>query len=236
MIRVFAALVLAGVSLTAYAGGGVKVSAKYEGTVPSFKPIDMGKDKVCVDHYQGKEPLVSEALVLGEGQVMANVLVAVSSGLPVGQTYPVPTEPVLLTQEGCRYSPRVFGVRSGQPLKIHNPDGTLHNVNAQPRVNTPFNRGMPGNVQEIEVTFNKVEPMFTFACNVHPWMFAYCTVLDHPFFAVTDTTGAATLADLPAGEYEITATHEKLGAQTAKVTVVEGQTAELAFTFSRPTK
>ena len=122
MIRVFAALVLAGVSLTAYAGGGVKVSAKYEGTVPSFKPIDMGKDKVCVDHYQGKEPLVSEALVLGEGQVMANVLVAVSSGLPVGQTYPVPTEPVLLTQEGCRYSPRVFGVRAGQPLKIHNPD------------------------------------------------------------------------------------------------------------------
>lgn len=224
------------VAATAFAGGAVKVTTTYEGQPPNFKPIDMGQDKICVDHYKGGTVPVNEALVLGEGQTMANVLLEVVSGLPEGATYPVPAEPVVLTQEGCRYSPRMLVVRAGQTLKIHNPDGTLHNVNAQPRVNTPFNRSMPGNVQEIEVLFEKPEPLFPITCNVHPWMRAGCAVISHPYFAVTDKTGAGTVADLPPGEYEIRASHEVLGEKTAKVTVVEGQTAELAFTFTRPTK
>ncbi len=220
----------------AHAGGAVKISAKYEGQVPAFKPIDMGQDKVCVDHYKDKTAPVNEVLVLGEGQALANVLIEVVSGLPEGKTWPVPAEPVVLTQDGCRYVPRMFGIRAGQTLRIHNPDGTLHNVNAQPKVNTPFNRGMPANVTEIEVVFDKPEPLFNFTCNVHPWMKSSCAVIDHPFFAVTDTSGAATIADLPPGEYEIRATHEALGAQTVKLTVAEGQTAEAALSFTRPTK
>jgi plastocyanin len=227
---------LAAFAATAFAGGSIKVTATYEGQVPNFKPIDMGQDKVCVEHYKDGTPPVNEALVLGEGQKMANVLVEVISGLPAEATYPAPTEPAVLLQEGCRYSPRLFVVRAGQPLKIRNPDGTLHNVNAQPKVNAPFNRGMPANVQEIEVVFDKPEPLFPITCNVHPWMRSNCAVLSHPFFAVTDTTGTGTVADLPPGEYEIRATHEVLGEKTAKLTVQEGQTAEIAFTFTRPTK
>lgn len=239
MKMLYRAACVAAVGLTApiaMAAGSVKVTAKYEGQVPNLKPIDMGQDKVCVDHYKNGTPPVNEVLVLGDGNAMANVLVEVVSGLPAEQTWHVPTEPAILTQEGCRYVPRVFAVRVGQPLKVMNPDGTLHNVNAQPKVNAPFNRGMPANVKEFEVTFTKPEPLFPFNCNVHPWMKAWCVVEDHPFYGVTDTTGAATIADLPPGEYEIRATHEVLGEQTQKVTVADGGTAELAFTFSRPAK
>src|SRR5262249_23271174 len=161
-----------------------------------------------------KPPLVNEVLVLGDGNAMANVLAEVSSGLPDGTAYPMPADPAVLTQEGCRYSPRVFGMRAGQTLKIVNPDGTMHNVNAQPRINTPFNGGMPGNVREIEVNFDKPEPLFPITCNVHSWMFAYCAVYNHPFFAVTDKTGTATIKDLPPGDYEIKVTHERLGEHT----------------------
>lgn len=221
-------------ALTAMAGGDVKVSVRYEGKVPAMRPIDMGKDKICTEHYKDGAPPMTEVLVLGENQAMANVLVEVVSGLPEGATYPVPEEAFILTQQGCRYSPRVFALRAGQTLRIHNPDGTLHNVNAQPRVNPPFNRGMPANVKDIEVVFEKPEPLFPFSCNVHPWMQAFCAVMEHPFYGVTDTTGTTTLSGLPAGEYEIRATHEVLGEKSAKVSMEDGKAVELAFTFERP--
>jgi plastocyanin len=220
----------------AFAAGSIRANATYEGQVPNLKPIDMGQDKVCVEHHKDGPPPLNEVLVLGEAQAMANVLVEIVEGLPEGQRWPVPTEPVVLTQEGCRYNPRVFAVRAGQPLKVLNPDGTLHNVNAQPKVNPPFNRGMPANVQEFEVVFEKAEPLFPFNCNVHPWMKAWCVVKDNPFYGVTDTSGAVVIGELPPGDYTVRATHEVLGEQTAKVTVEEGQTAEVAFTFSRPRK
>lgn len=220
----------------AVAGGVLKATARFEGAAPAMRPIDMGKDKACVDHYKEGTPPVGEMLVLGENQAMANVLMEVVSGLPEGVTYPVPEEPVQLTQEGCRYSPRVFVVRAGQTLKIKNPDGTLHNVNAQPKVNPPFNRGMPANVTEFDVVFEKPEPLFPFACNVHPWMQAHCAVLDHPYFGVTDTTGTIEINDLPAGKYELRATHEVLGEKTVSVTIEEGKEATVDFVFERPAR
>ncbi len=232
---VFALLILVSTS-AAMAGGSLTATARFEGAAPTMRPIDMGKDKACVDHYKEGTPPVGEMLVLGENQAMANVLVEIVSGLPEGKSYPVPEEPVLLTQEGCRYAPRVFVVRAGQTLKIKNPDGTLHNVNAQPRVNPPFNRGMPANVTEFDVVFEKAEPLFPFACNVHPWMQAHCAVLDHPYFGVTDTSGAAIINDLPPGAYEVRATHEVLGEKTIAVTVEEGKEVEIAFVFERPAR
>ena len=58
-----------------------------------------------------------------------NVFVYVKDGL--GNYYfDTPAEAVKLDQKGCRYSPHVFGVRTGQPLEIVNSDPTLHNVHA----------------------------------------------------------------------------------------------------------
>jgi len=210
--------------------GSVTGTVKFEGTAPTMKPIDVSADPVCSAHKRDV-PLQNEALVLGEGQTMANILVEISAGLPE-KTYPAPTTPATLTQEGCQYTPHILAVQVGQPIKVLNPDGTLHNVNGAPKVNTPFNFGMPRDLKEKEIVFDKAEPMFPLNCSVHPWMRAYCAVLPHPFFAVTGKDGKFTIEGLEPGEYEVRATHEKLAPLTAKVTVKADAPATADFTFS----
>ena len=170
--------------------------------------------------------------MLGDGNTLGNVFVRPKSGLPQ-RTWPTPSEPVVMDQNGCRYSPRVMGIMVGQPFKILNSDGLLHNVHALPKVNREFNMAMPANRTEAVETFGKTEEIFKIKCDVHPWMNAYIAVLDHPYFAVTGTDGTFALEGLPAGTYEIEAWHERLGAQTASVTVADGETATANFEFTR---
>jgi plastocyanin len=117
-----------------------------------------------------------------------------------------------------------------QPLKIRNDDDTLHNVHAMPTKSKEFNIGQPNKGMETTRTFASPEVMVKFKCDVHPWMAAYVGVLDHPFFATTGEDGSFTIKDLPPGTYEIVAWHEKLGEQTAKVTVADAPVTQ-EFTF-----
>jgi carboxypeptidase family protein len=73
--------------------------------------------------------------------------------------------------------------------------------------------------------------MFPVGCDVHPWMRAYVSVLDHPFYAVTNEDGTFEIKGLPAGEYEVEAYHEKLKGQTQKVSVKAGEPAKVDFAF-----
>lgn len=215
--------------------GAITGKVVYEGKVPPAisKPIDTSGDPACAAHA-GDKPPVNEVLVLGEGQTMANIIVKVTAGLPEGKTWEAPAEPAIMTQAGCQYAPHVTALQLGQKLKVLNPDGILHNVNCQPKLNRAQNRAMPKNLTEIEFDFDQAEDPFRFKCDVHPWMMAYCTVIPHPFFDVTEKDGIFTIEGLEPGEYEIEAWHERLGTQTAKVTVTADAAAEANFTFSRP--
>ena len=53
------------------------------------------------------------------------------------------------------------------------------------------------------------ETFLRFKCDVHPWMFSYITVVDHPYFAVTGKDGTFTIKDVPPGKYKIVALHRK---------------------------
>lgn len=211
--------------------GSITGTVKFEGQPPELKPLNLSADPACAAMHKDK-PLPNEMLVLGPGQTMANVLVRVTKGLPEKE-HPAPSEPVVLTQEGCRYAPRVFAIWVGQPLKVLNPDGIMHNVHSVPKANTALNRAMPKNVTEIETKFDKLEEPFPFKCDIHPWMQAWCFVTDNPFHSITKEDGVYTIDGLDPGEYEITAWHERLGAKTATVTVKEGEPAKADFTFSR---
>ena len=65
---------------------------------------------------------------------------------------------------------------------------------------------------------------------------SFCSVVSHPFFAVTGKDGKFNIGDIPPGEYEIEAVHEKAGSRPAKVTIVEGKPATVDFRFSKPAK
>ncbi len=206
-------------------------TVKYDGPVPKFKEIKMDADPICVTHHNG--PVYPQTLVLGEGNTLGNVFVSIKSGYDKKE-YPPASEPVVIDQKGCEYSPHVAGVMAGQTLKILNPDGTLHNVHAMSKVNPEFNLAMPKFRAEVSKTFDKPESMFPMKCDVHPWMGAWISVMDNPYFATTPKEGTFTIANLPAGTYEIAAWHEKLGTKTLKVTVGADETKTVDFIFAKP--
>ncbi len=207
----------------------------YEGKPPRMRPLPVEADLKCADLHKDA-PLMTEWLLLGEGQTVANVLVQVVSGLPEGKSYPVPETPADFTQKGCRYAPHVLAIRAGQTLRILNPDGMQHNVHAMPKVNREFNKAMAKSHAVITHVFDKAERDFKIKCDVHSWMQAYCVVLDHPFFAVTGEDGAFAIEGLEPGEYEIEAWHEVLGTRRATLIVSEGKDVSVDFSFTRPPK
>lgn len=170
----------------------------------------------------------SEEIMVNTNATLRNVFVYISSGLGA-RRFPLPLDSVIIDQRGCRYSPHVFGMRVGQPLVLMNSDNTFHNIFAAAKVNRPFNLGMTLSVRKLTRTFERPEVMIPLRCNVHPWMAAYIGVLEHPFFAVTDSSGKFRLSKLPAGTYELTAWHERFGVSTQSVAL--GDTASLQFDF-----
>jgi plastocyanin len=204
----------------------------FDGKAPALKPLAMDADPACAKKHS--TPVASEMLILGSGSTMGNIMVWVSKGLPSGKTFPAPKTPVVFDQSGCQYKPHVIGVMAGQPYKILNSDGIVHNVHALPKINTPFNRPMPATLKETTVTFEKPEANFQVKCDVHPWMTAYVGVFNHPFFSVTAADGKFTISGLDPGTYEITAWHERLGTQTASVTVGATDTKTQNFKFAMP--
>ena len=204
----------------------------YDGKVPTLKPIDMGADAACAKMHGTPQP--SDVLVLGAGNSMANIMVSVAGGLPAGKTWPASKDPVVMDQKGCHYSPHVFGLMVGQPFKVLNSDGILHNVHALPKVNAPFNMAMPPTVKESTKSFGQAEGMFMIKCDVHPWMSSFAAVFNNPFFSVTKEDGKFTITGLDAGTYQLEAWHEKLGVQKATVTVTANDTKTVNFKFSAP--
>jgi plastocyanin len=216
----------------AFAASTVTGVVTFDGKAPTLKPLAMDADPACAKKHSA--PVPGEAIVLGSGNTVGNIMVWVSKGLPAGKTWPAPTTPVVLDQNGCQYKPHVMGIMVGQTYKILNSDGVLHNIHTLPNVNVPFNKGMPPTLKEATTVFAKPEQVFHIKCDVHPWMSAYLAVFTHPFYSVTATDGKFTISGLPPGTYEITAWHERLGTQTASITVGASDTKTQNFKFTMP--
>lgn len=210
-------------------GGSVTGDISFTGAAPANPTIDMSSESVCAGKYTGAptDPVVRVA----NGK-LADVVVYVKSGLPAGETYPVPADAVVIDQEGCLYHPRALAVMAGQKLDIKNSDPVLHNIKAVPTKNRGFNISQPTAGMTTTRTFAVEEENVPLECNVHGWMHSNITVLPHPFFAVSGTDGTFSIRGLPAGTYELEARHATLGTRTATVTVPADGAATATFTFA----
>jgi plastocyanin len=201
-------------------------AVKYTGTAPKAQKIDMSQDPACAK--KGGQTMV-ETIVVDNGN-LANAFVYVKDGLG-NRTFPAPSTPVEIDQEGCRYHPHVVGVMTGQPVHVKNSDDTTHNIHPTPKNNREWNESQGPKAAPIDKNFAREEIMLPVKCNQHPWMKMYLNVVKHPFFAVTGKDGKYELKGLPPGDYTIGVVHEKLGEQEQKITVAPKDSKTVDFTY-----
>ncbi len=181
--------------------GDITGKVTLKGTPKPEIPIDLGPscgplnpNKVTTRHF-----------VTGKDAGLANVFVYLKDA----KASPATGDGPVLDQLGCMYEPYILGVVTGQKFKVRNSDPTLHNVHATPKVNKEFNFGQPIKGQVTEKSFDQAEVLVRMKCDVHPWMFAYIGVVDHPYFAVTDKDGNFKISGVPDGKYTVVAYHLK---------------------------
>jgi hypothetical protein len=208
--------------------GEVTGTATFDGTAPAKQRIRMDAVPACTE--VNKEPVFTEEVVVNDNKTLRNVFVYVKDGLG-SQTFPVPSEPVLIDQKGCWYHPHVLGMMAGQKIDVKNSDPTNHNIHPLPMVNREFNQSQPPGAPDLMQSFARPEIMIPVKCNVHPWMKAYIGVVSNPFYAITDDKGAFTLKGLPPGNYTIGAWHEKYMPQEQKITVGPKESKTVSFAF-----
>lgn len=232
VLTLFSAYILQGQRLSAEeaaaTGGTIKVTVLAgEGVVATAdKKLQTASDPFCA----GKT-VVDETVVLTADKKLQNVVAALDG---VTGTFPAPTTPAVVDQNGCHYVPHVLTAQVGQKIQIKNSDTTLHNVHGYKGTATDFNRAMFQNMPPIEHSYAENGEVRKIKCDVHPWMTGFIYLTNHPFVGVTGADGTVTLSNVPAGTHNLKVWHEKLGEKTQVVTVTAGQTTEVSVSLAPP--
>ncbi|HZZ94128.1 MAG TPA: methylamine utilization protein [Usitatibacter sp.] len=111
------------------------------------------------------------------------------------------------------FVPYVTVVQTGTSVAFPNRDPILHHVYSFSQAK-PFEIKLYSGKAPRAIVFDH-PGIVTLGCNIHDWMVGYVVVVSTPWFARTDASGRARLADLPAGRYEVHAWHPRQRAQLA---------------------
>ena len=152
---------------------------------------------------------------------------------PAGKTYPAPSAKPVMDQKGLVFSPHLMVVQQGATVDFLNSDKVQHNV-YWPSIsgNKKLTHNLGTWPQGEKRSFKFDNPgVVTLLCNVHPEMAAYIIVSPTPYFAETDNDGEFKLANVPDGDYKVTAWHEGMKQQTKEVKVAGAAKAD--FTLSK---
>jgi len=168
--------------------------------------------KIC-----GNE-LPDDAVVVDAQGHLANAVVMLV-GVKASKAKPI--DPVI-TNEKCRFSPRVQIARPNSTIKTTSLDQVLHTTNvATESGQLLFNVALP--VPGITIS-KPLGPagIARITCNTHPWMRGFVVVTDD-VAAVTGADGTFGWNDVPAGTYELRVWHEAFKAVTQKITIGAGK-------------
>ena len=230
-------LTLTTASLLAVVGlssaGDITGKITLKGTPSPEKPLPL--DPACgkTRTEQGLEPAKTRFYAVGKDGALADVFVYLKSGV-IGKPA-VPATPTVIDQKGCEYTPYVAGAMVGQKVLVKTSDPVLHNVHPTPVLpNREYNRAhLPGS-PPLEFSWDNQEILLRFKCDVHPWMFAYVGIVDHPYFAVSGADGSFKIADVPPGKYTVEAFHRKSGKPLTQEVTAGADGAKADFTIEVP--
>jgi hypothetical protein len=205
--------------------GSITGEVHFDGPAPSMGTINFGSFRECSDGHPGAVA-TGDALV-HDGKV-ENAFVWIAKGLEE-RVFAVPTEPVIIDQQGCLYVPRVAGAQVDQPIQFRNSDRTIHNVHGKPSASRNWNVALSRQGSDRTIRVDAAEVPVSVRCDLHPWMQGWLGVVDHPYFAVTGRDGTFTLESVPPGEYTVAVWHERFGRRQAPVTLEPSGRATVGF-------
>jgi hypothetical protein len=229
---------LSGAALTGLPTGTISGRVRLVGTPPPEKPLPL--DAMCGKLHNPAQPPTTRFYVVSPQGGLADVLVYITEVFQNG-SFEIATNTPVIDQVGCQFTPHVLSVQVGQPMIVRNSDPLLHNNHFTPTVqgNPEINKAqMPRGADQI-YTWSQPEIFLRLKCDVHPWMFAYLGVVEHPFHAVTDTNGVFQFAAPPPGRYVLEAvprkTHVKGGGGIQReIEVKAGETLKVDFEVTLP--
>ena len=138
---------------------------------------------------------------------------------------------VTMDQKGLLFQRHILVVQVGTTVEFLNSDKVAHNV-FWPSISgdkkKSHNLGTWPTGQKKGFKFD--DPgVVSLLCNVHPEMSGYVVVVPTPMFAETSAEGEYTIANVPDGQYTVTAWHEGKKIQSQKITVSGSATANFTL-------
>ncbi len=220
-----------GLALQLATAGDITGTITLKGAPPKEKDITPLKEDANCGKLHSDMP-TTHFYVVGPKGELADVVVSLQgiSGKSTGSSAPAAE----LDQKGCEYIPQILAIQTGQKVQVKNSDPVLHNVHDVPASgsgNQEFNQAQMPNGPDLSFTFSKPEEFLKFKCDVHPWMFAWVSVFDHPYFAVSGKDGTFKIANVPAGKYTLQAAHRKAGKATQEIEVKDGEATKVDLTL-----
>ena len=222
LVAIFSTLIFTG----AFAGSIIG-QIKFTDDPPAMPTVKVSKDQ----DYCG-ETLPNETYLIGSDGGLQNAVVFIETS--PNTTGGDSQKENILSNTGCRYSPRILALQKGERLRVKNNDPKLHIPHSYHEDRTVFNLSLPFKGTTIDATPRiRQAGVLKVVCDTHAWMLAYIHVFDHPYFAVTDERGIFSISNLPAGTYVLKAWHEDIGVKSQELTIPESGDVRASFEFTK---
>ena len=155
---------------------------------------------------------------------IANVVVFVKDATRAAT---LPSMRAQMRQEDEGFVPRLVAITRGSTVEFPNADPFFHNVFSLSRGAT-FDLGRYPRGESRSRSFTRPGLVKVY-CHLHSQMSASIMIFDHPHFTIPESDGHFTLADVPAGEYRLSAWHERIGESSKSIVVEAGRTVRIEF-------
>ena len=186
------------------------------GRITTSVPASLEPLTVTTNHEVCGQTVPDESVLVGPDGGLANAVVTVVGLAPVGEA-----TPVVVSNDGCRFVPRVQVSRPGGQLELTSADNILHTSHAYAEDGRSlFNVAIPmaGITIARQLTARGVVRL---VCDTHTWMRGFVVAaVDRAVVSAAD--GSFRLDGVPPGTYELRFWHEQLEAGVQTVTVEAG--------------
>ncbi len=217
-------------------GAIVRGKITFKGTVPEPKEFKLHRypDRAfCGELSDGNGHRLLREVNVGPDGGLKDVVIVVED-IQKGKPFTFTDAEVEATM--CQFLPFVTVISDKRRVTVVNRDPVAHDIQGYAYdlagVDIVLHRpALNASGTSDVVQLVKGRKVFTMQCGMHPYMQNWGYAIDNPYYAVTDSSGSFTLADLPAGTYQIKAWHPIVGTQAQTITVRPNETVSFDLSF-----